>query len=222
MRPFLFDTHFPNDSTGEEAPPPEPAFQAGGFSEEDLAAVRDRAYRQGMEIGERDGFERGRQAAHQSIEAQRAQSLAAIDTAVASALGELSVFRQQMERDAVRVVTALVARLAPPLLDAAADAELDVLVKDILHAAIGRPRLDIRLAPAAVERMRPDIDALAAEAGFRGDIHLVPDAALAAGAAIGDWETGGAEHDPRALERALGDVIAIAVSRLTLTSRTAR
>lgn len=222
-RPFLFDTHFPGDNVLDVAPAaPEPAFQTGGFTEEDLAAVRDRAYRQGMDLGERDGFERGQQAAQQSAQAQHAQALTSIDASLRTALAGLSAFHRRLEHDAVRVVTALVARLAPPLLDAAADAELDLLVRDILRAAIGRPRLEIRLAPASLEPIRAEIETMAAESGFRGDVHLVADAALPAGGAIADWGTGGAEHDPRALERALGDAIAIAISRLTLGSRSSR
>lgn len=223
MRPFLFDTHFASDHEADTPPPaPEPAFQTGGFTEEDLAAVRDRAFKQGMEMGERDGFERGQQAARQSVEALRGQSLAAIDNAIRVALGDLALFQQRLEHDAVRVVTALVARLAPPLLDAVADAELNLLVRDILRAAIGRPRLEIRLAPAALERVRAEIEDMAAEAGFRGDVRLIADANLPAEAAMADWGSGGAEHDPRALERALGDAIAIAVSRLTVAAKAAR
>lgn len=223
MRPFLFDTHFPGDSNADTATVmPEPNLQTGGFTEEDLAAVRDRAYRQGMELGERDGFERGQQTARQSLEAQRSTALAAIDAAIRAAMADLTGFHRRLEHDAVRVVTALVARLAPPLLDAAADAELDLLVRDIMRAAIGRPHLEIRLAPSALDRISAEMETIAAEAGFKGDVHLTADATLPPGAAVADWGTGGAEHDPRALERALGDAIAIAVSRLTVGSRTAR
>ncbi len=223
MRPFLFDTHFPGDSSANTATvAPDPVLQTGGFTEEDLAAVRDRAYKQGMELGERDGFERGQQAARQSLEAQRSTALSAIDSAIRAAMADLTGFHRRLEHDAVRVVTALVARLAPPLLDAAADAELDLLVRDILRAAIGRPRLEIRLAPSALDRIDTEIDTIAAESGFKGDVHLTADATLSPGAAMADWGTGGAEHDPRALERALGDAIAIAISRLTVGTRASR
>ena len=223
MRPFLFDTHFPGDSGADAGSiTPEPVLQTGGFTEEDLAAVRDRAYKQGMELGERDGFERGQQAARQSLDAQRTTALAAIDAAIRETMADVTGFHRRLEHDAVRVVTALVARLAPPLLDAAADAELDLLVRDILRAAIGRPRLEIRLAPTALDRIRTEIETIAAEAGFKGDVHLAADAALPPGAAIANWGTGGAEQDPRALERALGDAIAIAISRLTVGTRASR
>lgn len=221
MRQFLFDTHFPSDHLPDEEATvrPEPAFQTGGFTEEDLEAVRDRAFKQGMELGERDGFERGQQAARQSIEAQRTQSLAGIDAAVRGALGEVRDFRAKLEHDTVRVVTALVSRLAPPLMAAAADAELDGLILDALRAAIGQPRLEIRMAPADIERTRPEIDALAAEAGFRGEVVLIGDVNLPRGAATADWRTGGAQLDPRILDRALGDAIAIAISRLSVNNR---
>ena len=226
MRPFLFDTHFPAEAPDESGPSPlprpEPSFQTGGFTEEDLEAVRDRAFKQGMELGERDGFERGQQAARQSLDAQRTQALAGIDTAMKGAMEDVTAFRERLEHDTVRVVTALVARLAPPLLDAVADAELDSLVLDMLRAAIGRPLLEIRVSPVTQERLQADIDTMAANAGYRGDVRLIADASLTAGAAVADWGTGGAQHDPRALERALADAVAIAISRLGVHSRAGR
>lgn len=221
MRPFLFNTHFPEDMPPLAKSRPDPVM-TGGFTEEDLEAVRDRAFKQGMELGERDGFDRGQQAARQSADAQHAQALAAVEAALRSTLADLAGFQQRLERDSVRVVTALVAKLAPPLLDAVADAELDGLVLETLRAAVGQPVLEIRVAPAAAERLRAEIDGMAATAGFRGSVSVKGDASLPAGAAAADWSTGGAEHNPRLLERQLGDAVAIAISRLTVRSRDAR
>jgi flagellar assembly protein FliH len=220
MRPFLFNMQFPADSIGNDpASPPEqpPAFHMGGFTEEDLEAVRDRAFKQGLEVGARDGFERGQQALRQSVEAQQTQALAAVEAALNSAGSRLDALCTKLEQDTVRVVTALVGRLAPPLLDAVAEAELDNLLAEVLAAAVGQPVLDLRLAPPAAERLRPQMDDLAAKAGFRGKINIIADATQPAGAARADWGSGGAEHSPRSLERQLGDAVAIAISRLTIT-----
>lgn len=220
-RPFLFDTHFPQDAPpdfGDPAPEP-PPFTGGGFTEADLEAVRDRAFRQGLEVGERDGFERGQQLARQSVEAQQAQALAAVEQALGAALSAVAGFTQRLERDAVKVVTTLVTRLAPPLQDAVAEAELDQLVIDSLHAAMGQPRLELRVAPTAADRLRPQIQALAAKAGYRGVVEVLPEPGFPLGTAKADWGTGGAERDPRLVERQLADAVAIAVSRLTTRAR---
>lgn len=215
-RPFQFDTRFPDDPTPDGPgmpPPPEPAL--GGFTEADLEAVRDRAFKQGLEIGSRDGFERGQQSARQSAEAQAAQALTGLKQAVRSALQSLAAVQDQTEREAVRVVTTLVTRLAPPLLEAVAAAELDTLVRDTLAAAVGRPCLRLRVHPGAVDRLNGLLPALAEQAGFAGAVDIAGDAALPPGAARADWGTGGALRDPRQIDRALADAVAIAISRLT-------
>lgn len=218
-RPFLFDTHFPADLTAEvhEPIPHEPVL--GGFTEADLEAVRDRAFKQGLEIGERDGFERGLTNARQTAEAQAAQALAAVETALTAAGRSMTAFQAGLEHDAVKVVTALVTRLAPPLLDAVADAELDALVRETLEAAVGQPRLRLRVAPSSLDRIARDLARMQEGAGFDGIVDLAADPALPPGTARADWGAGGAGRDPRLLERQLADAVAIAVSRLTLRGR---
>ncbi|ACI97632.1 flagellar assembly protein FliH [Rhodospirillum centenum] len=219
-RPFRFGTEFPPDlPPGSADVPPEPlrsTTTVGGFTEEDLESVRDRAFRQGLEVGERNGFERGQQSARQAAEAQMAEALAGIEAALRRADETVGPFREQIERDAVRVVSSLVTRLAPPLLDTVAEAELDTLVLDCLHAAVGTPRLELRLPPGSVERMREQVEKMQAAAGFRGTVALIPDPSLPPGAATADWGTGGAVRDPKVVERRLSDAVAIAISRLTL------
>lgn len=218
-RPFLFDTHFPADLMPEGIDPPALEPVLGGFTEADLEAVRDRAFKQGLEVGERDGFERGVQNARQSAEAQAAQTLAAVETALKSVAGSLHGFQAELEHDAVKVVTALVTRLAPPLLDAVAEAELDTLVRETLEAAIGRPCLRLRVAPSALERLSRDLAKVQETAGFSGVVDLAADPSLPPGTARADWGAGGAARDPRTIERQVADAVAIAVSRLTVRAR---
>jgi len=222
-RPFRFDTQFPPDSVEprDSAPsPPNPAdFVMGGFTEEDLEAVRDRAYRQGLEVGDSQGFDRGQVAARQAAEVQAANALAAIEGALRTAVAGVAAFQGQLERDTVRIVTTLVGRLAPPLLEAVAEAELDNLILETLAAAVGRPTLEIRLHPQALERIAARMERLKQETGCTAVVALLPDPGLPLGAAIADWGTGGAIRDPRLIERQLADAVAIAVSRLTLRTR---
>ncbi|RMF10911.1 MAG: flagellar assembly protein FliH [Alphaproteobacteria bacterium] len=183
---FTFDNRF-------DAPPKaqEPAEEPPTFSEEELAAAREAAYREGLEAG-------------------RAEVLAGIDQRVADATTQIAAAAQALaaeqdersahaEREAVTIAHAIARTLAPALAAREPLAEIEGMVRECLAVCYAEPRLVVRVAEDLVDPMKGVVDRITHEQSFAGKLILLGDDRLTGDQCRVEWADGGAERDSAAL-----------------------
>lgn len=199
FRKYMFDMDFGHphpkpaeDAAPVEAVPAEPeAPPPPTFSEEELAIAREAAFAEGHQAGLAE--------AHESIDQQIAQALAAIT-------GQMeSVFRRQDEandanaRNAARVAMAVMRKVLPAACEAHAFDEVARVVEEVVGHILDEPRIIVRLAAHLVEPVRERLEAAAQSHGFEGRVVVQADPRLMAGDCKVEWTDGGAERDQQRL-----------------------
>jgi flagellar assembly protein FliH len=173
-----------------EAPPPEPSFTAAELEDARRAAFRD-------------GRDAGRMAARAEFEAAGQAALATIAAELGTAAGAASEAAETAAEGAVRLVLGILERLHPSLAPNLAQADIALMVSTLLPHLATEPKLTLRLCPPLVDSLRQKVQAIAAEAGFAGDIVVRPDPNIAPDGAALTWSAGAALRDPPALCTAL-------------------
>jgi flagellar assembly protein FliH len=196
---FADDFAPPNARKRVAAPPPEPEPPAPSFSEAELEEARRAAFREGKDAG--------RTAARAEGEAAGEAALLAIAREFAAAAEAASRAAQHAAETGVRLVVGLLATMHPSLAPRLAAADIEAMAASVLPHLAAEPHVTLRLCPPLAERLAPRIRALAAGAGFRGEITLKPDPAIAPDGAALTWSAGAALRDPAALRAALLDCL---------------
>lgn len=193
----LFEEDFtPRPARAAPAPPPPPPEPPEpSFSAAELEEARRAAFREGKDAG--------RTAARAEAEAAGQAALAAIAAALETAGAEAAAAREQAAEAAVRLVLGTLAALHPALSERLAEADIAAMLQALLPHLAGEPRLAIRLCPPLAATLGPRLAALAAEAGFRGEVTLRPDPAIAPDGAAVTWSAGAALRDPASLRTTL-------------------
>jgi flagellar assembly protein FliH len=190
---FTFDTHF--DTGNTDAPGPDPRSRKS-YSADEIDAIRKEAH----EEGKRDGNIRAAQAVAASI----SQVAAAVLAAIKAMDGEIEAIRAE----AGLLALAAARRLAAAALASAPEEEIIEALRAALHQAIGEPRIVVKTPPRLTVAIEARAASLAAEQGFEGRMHFVPDAALAGADCRIEWRGGGIERAHQAIDTALADLIA--------------
>lgn len=174
MRKFAFDTVF--------SPTGEVLRDASGtrnvFTAEEVEAERKAAY----EAGRAD--ETARQLA--LVSAQLETVTNGLRQLYADYAGNVLRIRD----GAAEMAMAAARAIAGDALAAHGDARIRALLEEVFAEALTAPRLMVKVEPAARERLRPQIEALAEEFGFSGALHVRDDADLGPGDVVVDWGEG--------------------------------
>lgn len=174
VRKFAFDTVF--------SPTGEVLRDASGtrnvYTAEEVEAERQAAY----EAGRMD--ETARQLA--TVSAQLESVTDALHRLYAAYEGDVTRLRE----GAAGLALAAARAVAGDALAAQGDARIKGLLEEVFAEAMTAPRLVIKVEPAARERLRPQIEALAEEFGLTGALHVRDDADLGPGDVVVDWGEG--------------------------------
>ncbi|MBU6371945.1 MAG: hypothetical protein KJS97_04390 [Alphaproteobacteria bacterium] len=174
MRKFAFDTVF--------SPTGEVLRDASGtrnvFTAEEVEAERQAAY----EAGRTD--ETARQLA--LVSAQLETVTNGLRQLYADYAGNVLRIRD----GAAEMAMAAARAIAGDALAAHGDARIRALLEEVFAEALTAPRLMVKVEPAARERLRPQVEALAEEFGFSGALHVRDDADLGPGDVVVDWGEG--------------------------------
>jgi len=191
---FTFDTVFgeTNDVVSDAAK----ARVRKSFSQTDIDALRAEARAEGVNAGE----------------VRAAEALAA---AASEAAGALRMVLQrahndieQVRAEAARLALVAARTLARSALDALPASEVEAVLRQSLHQAIGEPRVIVRASPKVAEALKARIEDIAHEEGFEGRLQISSDPAIRGADCRIEWRGGGLERSEAVLEAALGDVIA--------------
>ena len=189
VRKFQFDVEFdatahaPAPKREVEPPPPPPP----SYSDEQLAAAKEEALRQGHAAG--------LAAATRAVEAKVAAALTTLGAALAAARPTLETALERCRGEALTLAAAVARKLVPAMLEHDAVAAVESVVADLLPRLVDEPRLVIRANGALIDALKQPVDALAARAGYAGKIILLGDDRLTGADCRIEWADGGAEHD---------------------------
>lgn len=201
VRKFLFERSFDVEEEVAEpaAPEPEPEVVVPTFSEEEINAARAQAFAQGRE----QGLAEAAAATEQAI----LQALAVIDQRLAELLHLAANSHAAATDDAVAVAVGIVRKLFPALSAQGALAEVERTVVEAMRLVLDQPRLAVYVNEAIQPALAERIEALSAEAAYRGQVEVKPDPALPPGDCRVEWSDGGAQRDTAALWRAIDAIL---------------
>ena len=192
VRKFLFDNSFdarsPEPETadcGPEAPMPEPLEPT--FSEAELEAARQEGFAAGRQAGAGETMA--------GLEQQISTALASANSQIEMLLSDHAAAAETRRAVAMRLALKAVETLFSSLVGSTRLAEIEGAIDGVLRQLEDEPRVVIRVADDLAETLRERLEAIAIGADFRGQLVLMPDAALGPGDARVEWASGGAERD---------------------------
>lgn len=192
VRPFLFEHSFdvpeePREVAAkkeeEEAPPT--------YSEAELQAARDDAYKAGMQAG--------LQEAGASIEQQVAATLDVVAGTLHGLAERQASMNEAIAHDAIDLAVAAMKKLLPATAEANGAAEVSALVQEALSRLLQEPRVTIRVAEKVAADVESQLGPVAARAGFDGKTTIVPDPELGPADCRILWNDGEANRDVQSL-----------------------
>jgi flagellar assembly protein FliH len=128
--------------------------------------------------------------------------------AIAEALAQTSRDLDSIRAEAAQIALAAARKLARAALAAMPAAEVEAMLCEAMHQAIGEPRIVLRAAPDVAEAISSRVAELAHEQGFDGRVQVSGDPALARADCRIEWRGGGAERAEAAIETAIAELIA--------------
>lgn len=198
-RKYMFDASFDQPQAAAvtvlvNKPPPEPTFTGA-----ELEAARTAALAEGREAALAE--------ATASIERQIADASKTLAAGIPTLLARDNEIRDDIERRALELLRALVAKAFPVLSQHASIAEIETLVTDCLREAFEEPRVVLRVPQRLFEPIRQRLNELAQQTGFAGKFVLLADDALGPADCRLEWADGGAERVTDRLAREIDAVL---------------
>lgn len=177
-RPFTFDTVFDGDRVIAPVRPKRT------FTVDEVEAIRTEAFA----AGERSAV----------AEAERAAAAALVDAtaAIRQGLSTLVAVAHQHRTGAAELAVVCARKIADAALDAFPHAPLQAAIAALAQEVDSAPRLIVRCATAAPQRLEAALAAAAEAAGFAGQVVLKPEPGAPGAAFVFDWGDGRAAFDP--------------------------
>lgn len=185
----------PEEEPAEPEAPPPPT-----FSEEDLAAARDKAFAEGKAEGAAEAKSSSEAATAKAVE-QTARQLEALRAENAAA-------REAATAESVAIAAAIVRKLLPAADPDIAAREILTVVEEAMGRIYEEPTVVVRVSESLVPALADPIRDAAARAGYPGALTVAPDPAMAVGDCRIEWGIGGVERDLGALWAEVDEIIA--------------
>jgi flagellar assembly protein FliH len=192
---FTFDTHFGGE-VPEALPGRNEARSRRTYSAEEIEFMREQAHAEGMQSGE--------------VRAKQAlvASIAQISAAIMRVIQAMDADVEEVRKKATQFAMAAARHLAGAALDAAPQKEIEAVLREAAHQAIGEPRIVLRLAPQAADALAEEAASLAHLEGFEGRVQVVADRNFTGADCRVEWRGGGIERLQEILETHLADLVA--------------
>jgi flagellar assembly protein FliH len=191
---FTFDTVF--DAETNMVSDTAKARQKKSLMQSEIDALRAEARAEGLRAGE--------------VRATEAVAAAANETANAlrTVLQRSAADIEMVRAEAAKLALAAARTLARSALDAMPASEVENVLRESLHQAIGEPRVVLRASPEVVEALQPRLAEIAHEEGYEGRVQISSDPNIRGADCRIEWRGGGAERSEAVLETALAELIA--------------
>ena len=192
-RKFNFDVEFRDDADLYSDDARER--QKKSLTQEELDRLCDEARAQGLQSGEVRALEKV------ALEAREATQ--AIIEALAQITGEFEAIRGEAAQ--VALVTAR--KLARAALAPVPETEVEAVLREAMHQAIGEPRILLRVSSAVADAISSRLNEIAQEEGYDGRVQISAEAAIDGADCRIEWRGGGAERSEAAIERVISELI---------------
>jgi flagellar assembly protein FliH len=202
---FTFDTEFRPE--GDLVSNAARARQRKVFTQEEIDQMCAKARGEGLKAGQVRAAEAVAAAVADSAEAMRA--------ALAGSHAEIETLREE----AAQIAVVAARKLAPVAIAAFPSGDVEAVLREAMHQAIGEPRIVLRASQAVTEVMSGNLAEIAHEEGFEGRIVAKADPSIAGADCRIEWRGGGAERSLAALEEAIGELIARRFAQSTQTTK---
>jgi flagellar assembly protein FliH len=191
---FTFDVEFRAD--GDLPSNAARMRQKKSLTQDDIDQLCAKARAEGLHAGE--------------VRAQEAIAAGAREAsrAVTEALAQVTRSQEAIRKEAVDIALAAARKLARAALAAFPAAEVESLLREAMHQAIGEPRIVLRAAPSVAEAISGRLENIAHEEGFEGRVQISADLSLKDADCRIEWRGGGAERAESTIEAAIADLIA--------------
>ncbi len=137
-------------------------------------------------------------AGRREAEGEMAAALGRIGGQMAQVLSTLIEERTSIRAEAVELAVAVSKKLSGALLNLAPKDAVIELLSSIIEYLRDAPRIVVRAAPDLVAALKEDLGQLLSQAGFEGQLIVLPEPDLAAADCSIDWAKGGLEHNTEA------------------------
>ncbi len=167
-----------------------------GYSQAEIDALCARAREAGIKAGQ-----------VRAVEAV-AQGLNEAAAAIREALASTHDIVEAVRAEAAELALSAARKLAGAALAACPAPEVESVLREAMHQAIGEPRLVLHVAPKVAEALSPRLAEIAHETGFEGRVVVHAQAGLKGSDCRIEWRGGGAERIEESLSQSLGALIA--------------
>lgn len=200
---YLFDTEFladepePNpvaDEADEEQAPPEPT-----YGEADLAASRADGFAEGHDAGLAEG--------QAETERLAARAAGVISERLSEIADTVRSHHDSVALDAVAVASAVIAKIAPEIIDRGALSAIEAAISGCLPDLTDEPRIVIRVGEKMMDTVQARIEPIVKASGFSGDVVVIADPALEFSDCTVEWADGGIRHDPSRVWREVEEIL---------------
>ena len=192
---FTFDTHFGDESGRPVTKTP----SSPAFTEADMEAARKEGFAAGQAQGRRD--------AEAEADRQLGDAMAQLSQSAASLLAALDSHIASTKREASELALEVARKLAPALIAAQPEAEIEALLRDSLAHLNREPHILLRVSASLVDRMKETVDRMAMERGLTGRIILLGEPAMTEGDCVVEWADGGVARNREEIEHEIVEII---------------
>jgi flagellar assembly protein FliH len=192
---FMFNADFSLAGREEAEPRITAAAHAAAITEAEA-----RGYRAGLAAAE----------ARERTEAER-KSAAAFDrigVVLAGFAASLTALQHKLEVEAIEIATVMARKLVPALIAREPTAEIEALAATCLAELRSAPHVVVRLHDSLIDKVRPQLDAIARAKGFEGRLVVLGDDQMARGDCRIEWADGGVVRNLAATESAVEELVA--------------
>jgi flagellar assembly protein FliH len=202
---FKFDTEFHEE--GDRVSMAARARTKKAWSQDEIDQMCAKARAEGMKAGEARALDAVAAATHDMA--------AMLREALARTHNDIEALR----REAAEIAVAAARKLATLAVEALPSADVEQALRDVLHQAIGEPRVVLRASPRVIEALSEHLARIAHEEGYEGRVIASADPAIKGADCRIEWRGGGMERSEAAIEAALHALIARRFSGQTLIKK---
>lgn len=179
------------------------ARQKKPYTTEEIDQLSARAREQGMKAGQVRAAE------------QQTQEIAKLVDSLRDVVARSSRATDEVRKEASLLALAAARKLAAAAVDALPGAEVEDVLRQALHQALGEPRIVLHVSAKVADVLKPKLAEIAHDEGFEGRVVVTTDPKLGPADCRIEWRGGGAERSEDAIEAAIAGLIARRFSQHT-------
>ena len=166
-----------------------------GYTQEEIDQLCSRARDAGIKSGQVRAVE------------NVSQGLNETTAAIRDALASVHDLMEAVRAEAAELALAAARKLAGAALEACPAPEVEAVLRNAMHQAVGEPRLVLTVSQKVADELSPHIAGIAHEIGFDGRVVIHAQPNLKHSDCRIEWRGGGAERIEEALAKSLEELI---------------